>query len=95
MKLLKTKRERFSEVVEQCGRPQVYTLWIKPKTDRHFQSLLRKTRVMTILQTESGTDLGLVGFREGQAARYLTFPKSLKRHIDKRIVGIRWELVRA
>jgi hypothetical protein len=93
MKLLKTKQERFTDIVEQCGKPEVYTLWLKPKADRHFQSLLRNNRVMTILQTDSGTDFGLVGFREGTAARYLVFPKSLKRHIDRRVVGVNWNLV--
>jgi hypothetical protein len=95
MKLLKTKTERFSEIVQQCGSPEVYTLWMKPKTDRRFQSLLKANRVMTILRTESGTDFGMAGFRESKGARYLIFPKSLKRHLDRRIIGIKWELVHA
>ncbi len=94
MKLLKTKQERFTDIVEQCGKPEVYTLWMKPRADRPLQSLLRNNRVMTILQTDSGTDFGMVGFREGKAARYLVFPKSVERHIDKRVVGIKWDLVR-
>ena len=50
---------------------------------------------MTILQSESGTDFGLVGFREKKGARYLAFPKSLKRFTDRRVVGINWDLVRS
>jgi hypothetical protein len=94
MKLLKTKRERFSEVIEKSGKPQVYTLWQKPSADRHLQSQIKNHRVMTILKSESGTDFGIVGFKETKEARYLIFPKSLKRFAEKRIVGIDWAVVR-
>ena len=94
MKLLKVKTARFAQAVEGCGRPQVYTLWQKPPTDRHLQSQLKNNRVMTIQKSESGTDFGIVGFKEKKDARYLVFPKSLKRFANKRIVGIDWALVR-
>ncbi len=94
MKVLKTKTVRFALVVEKCGEPEVYTLWQKPQTDRHFQMLLKNNRIMTILSSESETDFGLVGFRETKGARYLAFPKSLKRFTDRRVIGIQWELVR-
>jgi hypothetical protein len=94
MRLLKVKTARFAQVVEDCGKPQVYTLWQKPSTDRHLQSQLKNNRIMTILRSDSGTDLGIVGFKESKEARYLIFPKSLKRFADKRIVGIDWILVR-
>jgi hypothetical protein len=94
MKLLEVKTARFSQVVERCGKPQVYTLWQKPSTDRHLQSQLKNDRVMTILKSESGTDFGMVGLKESKDARYLLFPKSLKRFADKRIIGIDWALVR-
>jgi len=95
MKLLKVKTARFRAVVEKCGRPEVYTLWLKPKTDRHFQSLLKNNRVMTIRPSESGTDFGEVGFHKGTGARFLAFPKSLKRFEGQRIVGIDWTLVQS
>jgi hypothetical protein len=95
MKLLKVKTARFRAVVEKCGRPEVYTLWQKPKTDKPFQSLLKNNRVMTIRSSESGTDFGEVGFKEKKGARYLAFPKSLKRFEGERIVGIDWALVRS
>jgi hypothetical protein len=94
MKLLKVKTARFSQTIENCGKPQVYTLWQKPSADRHFQAQIKKTRVMTILKSESGTDFGIVGFKENREARYLIFPKSLKRFAEKRIIGIDWALVR-
>ncbi len=95
MKLLKVKTARFTAIVEKAGRPEVYTLWQKPKTDRHFQSLLKNNRVMTIRATESGTDFGEVGFQQKPGARFLAFPKSLKRFEGQRIVGIDWGLVQS
>ncbi len=94
MKLLKVKTARFAQVVEKCGKPQIYTLWQKPSGDRHFQEQIKNNRVMTIQKTESGTDFAIVGFKERKGATYLVFPKSLKRVADKRIVGIDWALVR-
>jgi len=94
MKLLKTKTARFSEVIASCDKPQVYTLWQKPSTDRHLQSQIKNNRMMTILKSESGTDFGIVCFKETTEARYLIFPKSLKRFAENRIVGIDWALVR-
>ena len=93
MKLLKIKTARFSQIIQKCGKPQVYTLWQKPPADRHLQSQVKKARVMTILKSESGIDFGIVGFKESREARYLIFPKSLKRFAEKRIIGIDWALV--
>ena len=94
MKLLKVKTARFSQIVEGCGKPQVYTLWQKPSTDRHLQAQMKKNRVMTVLKSETGTDLGIIGLKESKEARYLIFPKSLKRFAEKRIIGVDWALVR-
>jgi hypothetical protein len=94
MKLLKIKTARFSQVIQNCAKPHVYTLWQRPAADRHLQAQIKKTRVMTILKSESGTDFGIVGFKESREARHLIFPKSLKRFAEKRIIGIDWALVR-
>jgi len=94
MKLLKTKTARFSQVIEDCGKPQVYTLWLKPSADRQLQAQIKKNSVVTIIKSESGTDFGIVGFKESREARYLIFSKSLKRFAEKRIIGIDWALVR-
>jgi hypothetical protein len=93
MKLLKTKTARFSQVVEKCGKPQVYTLWQKPTADRHLQAQIKNNRIMTVQKTESGTDFGVVGFKERKGASYFVFPKSLKRFADRRIVGLDWALL--
>jgi hypothetical protein len=94
MKLLKIKTARFSQVIEKCGKPQVYTLWQNSSADRHLQAQIKNSRVMTILKSESGTDFGIIGFKESKEARYLIFPKSLKRFAEKRVIGIDWALVR-
>jgi hypothetical protein len=94
MKMLKVKTARFAVVVEKCGTPEVYTLWQKPTADRHFQSLLKNHRVMTVQQSESGTDFGVAEYCKRPGAIYLAFPKSLKRFEGKRIVGIDWELLK-
>jgi hypothetical protein len=94
MKLLKVKTARFSQVVEKCGEPDVYTLWQKPAADRRFQTQIRNNRVMTIQKSESGTDFGVIGFKERKGATYLVFRKSLKSFADKRIVGINPERFR-
>jgi len=94
MKLLKTKTIRFSQIVGKCGQPNVYTLWEKPAADRRFQAQLKNSRVMTVQKSESGTDFGTIGFKERKGARYLVFPKSLKRFADKRVIGIDWARVR-
>jgi hypothetical protein len=88
MKLLKVKTARFTVIVEKCGRPEVYTLWIKPNADKRFQVMIKNNRVMTIRPSETGTEFGVVGFHKQKNARYLAFPKSLKRFEGKRIVGI-------
>ena len=94
MKLIKVKTARFLQVVDECGKPQVYTLWQKPSRDRHFQAQIKKNRVMTILKSETGTDFGIIGLKESKEARYLIFPKSLKQFSEKRIIGVDWALVR-
>jgi len=94
VKLLKVKTARFAQVVEKAGKPEVYTLWQEPAQDRHLQSEIKNNRVMTIKHSESGSEFGVVGFKEQKGASYLIFPKSLKRFENKRIVGINWDLVK-
>jgi hypothetical protein len=94
MKLLDVKTARFAAVVEACGAPQVYIPWQSPKKDRRLRVQIRQARMMTIQTSESGSDFGCVALIERKGARYLVFPKSLKRFADQRIVGIKWELVK-
>ena len=94
MKLLKIKTIRFSQIVEECGQPNVYTVWEKPAADRRFQAQLKNNRVMTVQKSESGTDFGIIGFKERKGGRYLVFPKSLKQFANKRVIGIDWARIR-
>jgi hypothetical protein len=94
MKVLKTKTIRFAQVVEKAGAPETYTLWQKPAADRHLQSQIKNNRVMTIQKSESGTEFGIIGFKERKGATYLIFPKSLKRFENRRVIGINWDLLR-
>jgi hypothetical protein len=94
MKLLKTRTARLAQVIEKADKPEVYTLWQKPAQDRHFQSQLKNNRVMTIQQSDSGTEFGMAGFKERKGAIYLVFPKSLKQFENCRIVGINWDSVK-
>ena len=95
MKLLKVKTARFAEIVEKAGEPEVYTLWQKPAQDRHLQSLIKNHRVMTVQKSDGGAEFGQAGFKEKKSASYLVFPKSLKRFENKRIIGIKWDLVKS
>ena len=88
MKVLKTKTKRFTDVIDTAGKPEPYTLWQKPAQDRHLQSEIKNHRVMTLLKTDTGTEFGMVGFKEQKGASYLVFPKSLKRFENNRIVGV-------
>jgi hypothetical protein len=93
LKLLKVKTARFAQVVEKCGKPEAYTLWQKPSTDRHLQSQIKNNPVMTVQKSAAGTEFGVVGFKERKGASHLIFPKTLKRFENQRIVGINWDLV--
>jgi len=95
LKLLKTKTVRFADVADSAGSPEPYTLWQKPAADKHFQSALKNHRVMTIQQSDAGTEFGLVGFKQSKTASYLVFPKSLKRFENNRVIGIKWDLVKS
>jgi hypothetical protein len=94
MKMLEVKTARFAVVVEKCGTPEVYTLWQKPEADRQFQSLLKKHRIMAVQQSDTGSEYGVTDFCERKGARFLAFPKSLRPFEEKRIVGIKWDLVK-
>ncbi len=94
MKVLKVKTTRFSAVVEACGQPQVYTLWQAPKDDRRLQTQIRQERLLTIQRSAAGIEFGCVGFIGRKGAIYFVFAKSLKRFVDQRIVGIKWDLVK-
>ena len=74
MKLLKVKTVRFCRASSR--KPAVlkaYTPWQKPAGDRHLQSQIKNNRVMTIQRSESGTEFGMVGFKQAEGASLSCF----------------------
>lgn len=94
MKLLKVKTARFTDVIAESGKPESYVLWRKPADDSRLKRLVAQNHVMTVRRADGGADFGEIGLHEEKGASYLAFPKSLKQFAGKRIVGIKWELVR-
>src|SRR4051812_689097 len=95
MNVSKTGTARFAAVVEVAGKPEVVSLWTKPERDKKFMAAVRQNRVMTIKQATVGSakDFGVVGFLREKNSSYLVFPKSLGAFTDRRIVGIKYELI--
>lgn len=89
------KTARFSQVVKNCGEPEIHLALVDPAKDRELQRAVKAHRVMTVHQTMTGnkTDHGEVGLAPGPNRQYLIFPKSLRAHEGKSIVGIKYELL--
>ena len=86
---------RFSKVVEATGKPSVHLLWVDPAKDAILQKAIRTNRVMTIVQrpADAKTDYGAVGFQKIASGQILIFPKSLKQFSDKRVIGVKYDLL--
>ena len=67
---LSAKTIRFPVLVQECGRPELVTLWQGAKGNKEFQKALADHRVMTIKQEPVGTkkDVGIIGFVETKSA---------------------------
>jgi hypothetical protein len=90
-----TETIRFSKIVEVAGKPIVHVLWIDPAKDTVLQKAIKANRVMTIHQRPGGTktDYGTIGFEKNVSGQVLIFPKSLKPFADKRVVGVKYDLL--
>lgn len=67
------KEIRFSKLVEDSGKPETATLWVKPEMDLHLQEALKTNRILTVLQ-HPGTgkkDFGQIGLHPQKSAIYL------------------------
>jgi hypothetical protein len=86
---------RFSKIVEAVGKPVVHVLWIDPDKDPILKKAINAKRVMTVHQglTRAKADYGTVGFQKGVAGQILIFPKSLKRFVDSRVTGVKYDLL--
>jgi hypothetical protein len=86
---------RFSKLVEVAGKPSNHLLWSDPAKDQVLQSAIRTHRVLTVCQrpVDAKADYGTVGYEKGVPAQILIFPKSIKQFADKRVVGVKYELL--
>src|SRR5262245_12862223 len=86
---------RFSKIVETVGKPSVHVLWIDPEKDAILQKAIKANRVMTIHQRPDGTktDYGTIGFEKNVPGQVLIFPKSVRSFADKRVVGVKYDLL--
>ena len=92
-----TKTARFAAVVKACGAPEPAELWRKPEQDQRFMAAVRQNRLLTVKQENVGAkkDFGVVGFLKEKNVSYLIFPKPLNAFAHRRIVGIRYNLLKA
>jgi hypothetical protein len=95
MKLSRSGTVRFAKVVETAGKPDVVSLWTKPERDKNFMTAVRQNRLMTIKQKTVGSaeDFGVVGFLREKNASYLVFRNPLTQFQDRRIIGIKYDLI--
>src|SRR4051812_44181740 len=91
----KMKTARFAALVKEVGRPELAVLWQKPEKDPAFKSALKNNRVLTVERKHPGgiSDYGVVGFKQDKNASYLIFPHALDAYKDKRVVGIKYDLL--
>jgi hypothetical protein len=90
-----TAAVRFSKLVEAAGKPSVHLLWMDPAKDIVLQKAIKANRVLTVHQRPGDTkaDYGTVGFEKSVSGQILIFPKSLKQFSDKRVIGVKYDLL--
>jgi hypothetical protein len=91
--VLNTKTVRFTKIVEAAGKPEPYTLWTDPARDSDFQKAIRQQRVMTVLRRHGKPDAAVAGYLKNKNALYLLFPKSLEQFTQRRVVGLKYDLL--
>ena len=93
LNVVNQKNVRFAKVVDTAGKPEPYTLWKDPARDSEFQKAIRGHRLMTVLRQRSRPDAAIVGYLKKPNASYLLFPKSLEQFADRRVVGLKYDLL--
>jgi hypothetical protein len=93
----KGKTVRFSQLVANSGNPEVITLWADPRKDQSFMQLVKKQRVVTIVQKPTGSkkDFGYIGFHPQPFAVFMVFPKALKPADGLHIIGLNYDLLKS
>ncbi len=95
MRKVPQETARFAQIVQEVGNPEPYTLWESPEKDPQFSQAMRENRLITVLQEPVGhkKDYGLVGYHKTANASYLIFPGSLSKFENKKIIGVKYELL--
>lgn len=90
------KTVRLAEVIQRSGQPEPLTLWTDPQRDPSFRKAIAQKRVLTVKQETVGTrkDFGIVGFLKEENVGYWLFPKSLESFEGKRVIGIKYDLLK-
>src|SRR5437763_12260648 len=88
------KKIRFGDLVRDCGRPEIVTLWTSPNQDRSFMKAVKQNRVLTVHQLRHNKkDFGQIGFHQRDDALYLVFPRPLNKGRQEPVIGINYELI--
>jgi hypothetical protein len=89
------KTARFSQVVKKAGKPTIHLQLVDASEDRELKQAAKLNRVMTISQSTVGhaTDYGTVGLDPKLKGQVLIFPKSLASFADRRVVGIKYDML--
>jgi hypothetical protein len=89
------KTVRFSQVVKKAGKPTMHLQLVDAAEDRELRQAAKLNRVTTISQSTVGhaTDHGTVGLDPKLKGQLLVFPKSLASFADRRVVGIKYEML--
>lgn len=89
------KAIRFTELIQQSGKPYATTLWSDPEKDSAFQKAIKENRVVTVKQEATGSkrDFGTIGFNREKNVSYFVFPKKLPKMKDAKVIGIKYGLL--
>jgi len=89
------KTVRFAQVIAKSGKPETHSLWTSLEKDPVFKAALASNRIMTVHQNTVGStaDHGFVGYEKTALGTLLVFPRSLKSFANRRVVGIKYDLL--
>ena len=87
------KKVRFGDLVRNCGRPEVVTLWARPEKNPALTKAIKQNRVLTVIQEPGKRDYGVLGFELRPGALILVFPRVLPRAQGARVIGINLQLL--
>lgn len=86
------KTARFASLVAKSGTPHLHLTWGDPSRDAELRKVAKENRLLTVHQEARGNrkDFGTVGLLAESGSQFLIFPRSLRRFVGQRIVGIEY-----